>query len=116
VKSVHKEGKAAGLNPIELLISPSGWLVFLFWPVVLIVAYVDQQIDLPTTAKEGPVDSLKGKTGVVVVGLKPIGRVEVEGSVYDAITEAGPLEAGTQVVVVGRRLGQLVVERFRSQS
>lgn len=58
---------------------------------------------------------LLGKEGVAQSMLKPWGKVEVEGEVYDA-TSTGPyLESGTSVTVVAVQQNKLTVEPKRSQ-
>jgi len=52
---------------------------------------------------------LVGKTGTTRTVLRPSGKVEVEGKVYDAVSEQSFIEKGTQVHVVRYETGQIYV-------
>lgn len=54
--------------------------------------------------------SLIGKTGTAKTVLRPSGKVEVEGKVYDAVSNQGYIEKGVQVVVTRYETGQIYVE------
>lgn len=54
--------------------------------------------------------NLIGKTGRAKTVLRPSGKVEVEGRVYDAVSEHGFIEKGTVVHVVRYETGQIYVE------
>lgn len=53
---------------------------------------------------------LVGKTGTTRTALRPSGKVEVEGKVYDAVSEQNFIEKGTQVQVVRYETGQIYVD------
>ena len=53
--------------------------------------------------------TLKGKTGTAFTVLRPSGKVEVEGEIYDAMSEAGYIERGDTVKVIRDSAGQLYV-------
>jgi membrane-bound serine protease (ClpP class) len=53
----------------------------------------------------------KGTVAVVVTPLRPFGKVEVDGKVYEATTENEWVDAGEQVVVVGEEGATLQVEK-----
>lgn len=55
---------------------------------------------------------LVGKNGVASTVLRPSGKVNVEGMVYDAISEDGFIEKGTEVKVVKYETGQIHVSKL----
>lgn len=50
-----------------------------------------------------------GAHGRSTTSLRPVGKVEVKGKLYDAVVEGGLLEPGAAVVVIGHRAAELVV-------
>jgi len=54
---------------------------------------------------------LAGKTGIAHTVLRPSGMVEVEGEIYDAISNYGFIERGSKVKVISYETGQLHVEK-----
>ncbi len=57
--------------------------------------------------------NLVGKTGITKTILRPSGKVEVEGKVYDAVSEQTYIERGVKVRVVRYETGQIYVETER---
>ena len=53
---------------------------------------------------------LVGKTGTAKTVLRPSGKVEVDGKIYDAVSEQSFIEKGTQVHVVRYETGQIYVD------
>lgn len=53
---------------------------------------------------------LQGKTGVAVTTLRPSGKINIEGTNYDAMAMSGMIDKGTPVVVVRVEAAQLYVE------
>lgn len=53
--------------------------------------------------------SLIGKTGKAVTVLRPAGKIEVEGEIYDAISDSGFIEPDANVKVIKTLAGQLYV-------
>ncbi len=53
--------------------------------------------------------SLKGKTGVAHTVLRPSGKVELEGEIYDARSESGFVNKGDKVKIMKYETGQLYV-------
>lgn len=56
--------------------------------------------------------NLVGKIGTARTVLRPSGKVEIEGVVYDAVSEQSFIEKGTQVKVVRYETGQIYVEIY----
>jgi membrane-bound serine protease (ClpP class) len=56
--------------------------------------------------------TLIGKTGSAVTVLRPAGKVQIEGEVYDAISESGFIEPQSSVKVVKTLAGQLYVVKI----
>ena len=54
---------------------------------------------------------LKGKTGTAKTVLRPSGKVEIEGEVYDAVTSGEFIEKGAAVTVLRIEATQLYVEK-----
>jgi membrane-bound serine protease (ClpP class) len=55
--------------------------------------------------------NLVGKEGTAFTVLRPSGKVEIEGDVYDATAESGFIEQGEKIVVVKFETAQLFVRR-----
>ena len=55
--------------------------------------------------------SLIGKEGTAFTVLRPSGKVEIEGNVYDATAESGFIEQGEKIVVVKYETAQLFVRK-----
>ncbi|HNU77916.1 MAG TPA: NfeD family protein, partial [Prolixibacteraceae bacterium] len=55
---------------------------------------------------------LKGKTGTAKTVLRPSGKVEIEGEVYDAVTAGEFIEKGDAVAVLRVEATQLYVEKI----
>ena len=55
--------------------------------------------------------SLVGKTGVAYTVLRPSGKVEIDGEIYDAKSEYGFIDRGENVKVIRNESGQLYVVR-----
>ena len=56
-------------------------------------------------------NELVGKTGRAVTFLRPAGKVEIDGEIYDVISEFGVIEKDTEIKVVRFENSQLVVVR-----
>ena len=54
---------------------------------------------------------LVGKTGTAFTLLRPSGKVEMDGAIYDATAETGYIEKGEKVVVVKYETAQLFVRK-----
>ena len=59
--------------------------------------------------------SLVGKEGFAFTVMRPSGKVEIEGNVYDATAESGFIEQGEKVTVVKFETAQLFVRRTPSE-
>jgi membrane-bound serine protease (ClpP class) len=55
--------------------------------------------------------NLVGSYGVAVTMLRPSGKVEIEGDIYDSISETGYIDQGEKVLVTRYETGQLYVEK-----
>jgi len=58
---------------------------------------------------------LIGRTGVAFTNLRPAGKVQIEGDIYDATAETGFIEKGEKVKVAKYDMAQLFVRRENSQ-
>lgn len=56
--------------------------------------------------------SLIGSIGVAATNLRPAGKVEIDGVVYDATAQTGFIAAGSKVQVVVQTLAQLTVKEI----
>lgn len=53
-----------------------------------------------------------GKEGIAATDLRPVGKVEVDGKIYDAVSLSGDyIEKGNQVVIRKYQTGQVYVEK-----
>lgn len=69
-----------------------------------------QQVDEGYVSVETGLFELKGKTGTSYTVLRPGGKIEIEGEVYDAIAENGFIDKGEKVVVSKVEATQLYVD------
>ncbi|HEX2935133.1 MAG TPA: NfeD family protein, partial [Bacteroidales bacterium] len=56
-------------------------------------------------------NNMIGSYGTAVTMLRPSGKVEIEGDIYDSISETGYINQGEKVIVVRYETGQLYVEK-----
>ena len=61
------------------------------------------------TSVDTHLTDLVGKEGTAMTFMRPAGKVEVDGEIYDAVTDAGVVEQGTTVRVIRFENAQLVV-------
>ena len=54
---------------------------------------------------------LIGKNGIAATMLRPGGKVEVDGEIYDAISETGYVEKGEKIIIVKYLTGQVYVRK-----
>lgn len=66
-----------------------------------------QDVRDPSSPQPDP----SGSRGVTLTELRPSGAVEIDGKRFDAVSEGGFIEAGTEVIVASRRLSGVVVRR-----
>ncbi|WP_456459415.1 NfeD family protein [Reichenbachiella sp.] len=57
-------------------------------------------------------DSLMGKSGVAYTILRPSGKVDIEGEIYDAYTRGSYIEQGTKIEVIGEEGTSLKVKEL----
>jgi membrane-bound serine protease (ClpP class) len=57
-----------------------------------------------------------GKEGIAYSILRPSGKVELEGDIYDATAETGYIEAGSRVKVVRYATSQLIVRKISPEA
>ncbi len=55
-------------------------------------------------------ESIVGKNGVAVTELRPVGKVEISGTVYDAVSTGMFIKRGTPVTVIRYEAAQIYVE------
>lgn len=80
----------------------------LFSPLVLTATSAGEQV-----AFDSP-ENLVGETGQTISLLRPSGRVEVEGTVVDAMSMGEYLEPGVQVKLTDFRNGQYIVRKVEN--
>lgn len=68
-------------------------------------------IQPPLVIEQGEPTVALGTIGVIVSTLRPSGKVEIEGRLYDAISSGEYMEAGEKVRVVEVGIGKIVVIR-----
>lgn len=85
------------------------------WPIMLVVSAIEgmqppeKKVDHQVSE---PKDYLN-KTGTVVVELRPAGKIRVETIVLDARSRFGVIAVGCAVRVVGKELGEHIVEELK---
>nr|WP_238480264.1 NfeD family protein [Mangrovibacterium lignilyticum] len=57
------------------------------------------------------IKKLEGKTGVAYTVLRPSGKVQIEGRIYDAVANLGMIDRGEPIIVVKDEAAQLYVEK-----
>ncbi len=57
-----------------------------------------------------------GKTGIAVTLLRPAGKVEINGEMFDALSQVGYIEKGEKIKVVSDEAGQLFVVKGTSKN
>lgn len=62
-------------------------------------------------AVDTSIKSMNGRTGLAISVLRPAGKVQIDGEVYDAVASHGFIEKGETVRVVDSSAGQLYVTR-----
>lgn len=67
----------------------------------------DKKLDIDDDKKQ---ELLIGKVGVVISDLRPSGKVEIDGNIYDALSQDEFFKKGTAVRVLSRSSSQVVVE------
>ena len=55
---------------------------------------------------------MKGKTGTAFTMLRPAGKIDIEGQIFDAVAEAGFIEKGEAIRVVKYENAQLIVRKI----
>jgi len=93
-------------------------LLFVFTGKALTTSPVFNKMVLQTsmTAEEGfaasgeILNQLTGKTGITLSMLRPSGKVEIEGEVYEARANTGYIDQGKNVLVVRAELGGVFVK------
>ncbi len=58
--------------------------------------------------------SLVGKTGITTTLLRPSGKIEIEGEIYDSTAEIGFIEKGEKVIVKKFEASQLFVSKINN--
>ena len=104
---------------VTAMLSIFGLIGLLFWGLShLATSKRMSRISLQHTFKSGSGysvssknDLLVGKIGIVLTELRPIGKVEIEGEVYSAISSVSFLEIGTHVEIIGQEINNLKVRR-----
>lgn len=57
---------------------------------------------------------LVGRNAVCVTDMRPAGKIEIDGEAYDAVSQTGFIDAGTDVIVCKYENAQLYVRAMRS--
>ena len=71
-----------------------------------------QNVDEGFISVDTALFNLRGKTGIAATLLRPVGKVEIEGNIYDAVVENGFIEKGEKIVVAKVESVQVYVEKF----
>jgi membrane-bound serine protease (ClpP class) len=71
----------------------------------------NQDLDKGYVGVESTQKTLVGKTGTAQTVLRPSGKVSIEGKIYDAKSEYGLIDKGTEVKVLRYETGQVYVTK-----
>jgi len=80
----------------------------IFGQLALDTTMTQQQGFVPAGSEQA---SLVGKTGRTTSILRPAGKIEIGGDIYDAVSETGYIEKGEDIMVVGMSNTQLIVRK-----
>lgn len=102
-------GIALVLGAFSLRFLPRGWI----WDRLTVSETVggSAQAAGGDPGSAGLLNGLVGRRGVAATALRPGGQVEIDGQRFEAEVPVGAIDAGTPVIVRGRRDFSLVVER-----
>jgi membrane-bound serine protease (ClpP class) len=102
-------GIALVLGAFSLRFLPRGWI----WDRLTVNETVggSAQAAGGDPGSAGLLNGLVGRRGVAATALRPGGQVEIDGLRFEAEVPVGAIDAGTPVIVRGRRDFSLVVER-----
>ena len=64
------------------------------------------------TVAETGYSSMVGKSGTAQTQLRPAGKVEIDGDLFDAVSQVSYIDKNQQVVVVDYKKGQLIVRKI----
>lgn len=73
-----------------------------------------QQTDEGYTSADSGYQSMLHKSGVAQTILRPSGKVDIDGDMYDATAITGYIEQDEEIIVVGYQTGQLIVKKKES--
>ena len=63
------------------------------------------------TVAETGYSSMVGKTGIAQTQLRPAGKVEIDGDIFDAVSQVSYINKGQAIKVVDYKKGQLIVRK-----
>jgi membrane-bound serine protease (ClpP class) len=63
------------------------------------------------SVKESKLDLLVGTNGVALTDLRPVGKISIEDSPYEASTEGAFIPSGSNIVVIAVKGNYLVVRK-----
>ncbi len=72
---------------------------------------VGTPVSTSSPLRDGAVSQLAGKTGVVITALRPVGKIELDGEIWEAQSDGEYLAPGTAVEVVETRGNRIFVGR-----
>ncbi len=115
-------GKACLIFSLWILLAAA--LIWLIW--LLALKYGSKQVRknaAPTLKQnvgedfigvDASLAELIGKTGTAITDLRPAGKVEINGTRYDATSTGDFIPAGSQIKVVRYEAAQLYIEEYRN--
>lgn len=78
--------------------------------------YKTQQVDEGYTSASEGYKNMLHKSGTAKTILRPSGKVDIDGDMFDATALSGYIEQGEEIVVVGYQTGQLIVKKTENKS
>ncbi|TAJ15750.1 nodulation protein NfeD [Marinilabiliaceae bacterium JC017] len=80
-------------------------------PLSKLALQTSQETSMGYVGVEASLGELVGKTGEAQTVLRPAGKIEIDGNIYDAKAEAGFIQKGEHVEVIGFLTSQLYVRK-----
>ena len=90
------------------------WVIGTFIVAVIVIFFMAQRLlkrfaPQETLEKEEMIPLLEGTIGLAFTPLRPSGKVQVAGSIYEAMSEGQYIEKGTGVTILRREGNRLYV-------
>lgn len=93
--------------PLAMLFDPI-WPLFFLWPLWIAVVLVERSFPKEACSSVPAIADPIGQIGVVVSALRPVGRIQVAASDFEARSDERIIPIRTMVRVVSRSMGEFL--------